>query len=127
MPGIPVEIWLAGALAAWYFAPSLLGYTVMHLGMLWLLRSLYFYSSAMAALLDLGLTSLALCAALWAAQSTNSVFLTIWCFFLVQAVFPVIPSSLRPASTEHRNRENWKFSRAQRSAEAALRRISASS
>ena len=122
-----VTLWLVGALSAWYFAPTLFIYTVIHLGMLWLLRSLYFYSSAMAAMLDLGLTALAVSAALWAAQSTQSVFLTIWCFFLVQAVFPAIPSSLRRSAPKLQNDKNWKFSRAQRSAEAALRRISASS
>jgi len=122
-----IAFWLAGALGAWYFAPSLIIYTVIHLGMLWLLRSLYFYSSALAALLDLGLTSLAFSAALWAAKSTNSVFLSIWCFFLVQAVFPAIPPSLQPAPSKHGSEENQNFSRAQRSAEAALRRISVSS
>ena len=120
-----IAFWLAGTLLAWYYAPSLITYTVLHLGMLWLLRSLYFYASALAALFDLGLTGLALSAALWAAQSTHSVFLTIWCFFLVQAVFPAIPASLRRGSPPPHSDQNQKFSRAQRSAEAALRRISA--
>lgn len=122
-----IAFWLSGSLLAWYFAPTLFTYTLVHLGMLWLLRSLYFYTSAMAAMLDLGLTSLAIYAALWASQSTHSVFLSVWCFFLVQAVFPAIPNSLRSAPSKQHSDENQKFSRALRSAEAALRRISASS
>jgi hypothetical protein len=120
-----IAVWLSSAVLAWYFAPTLFTYTLVHLGSLWILRSLYFYSSAFSALLDLGLTSLAVCAALWAAQVTGSVFLTIWCFFLVQALFPVIPVSMRRPKRSRQRDKDQRFSRAYRSAEAAVRRISA--
>ncbi len=59
--------------------------------MLWLIRSLYFYDSVLSALVDLGLTGVALVTAIWAWLASNNLFLAFWCFFLVQALFVLIP------------------------------------
>jgi hypothetical protein len=75
-----VALWLAMILATWFGVSSLPLYLAIHVGALWLLRSLYFYGSPLAALLDLGLCGLSLVAALWAALHTGDVFLTLWCF-----------------------------------------------
>ena len=120
--------WLLVAGALWFTHPPLLFYICAHLGAVWLIRSLYFYSSALSALADLGLNGLALAAGIWAITRTGSVFLGIWCFFLVQALFVVIPKSIRRksgttrAGHEHADR----FQHAYRAAETAVRKLSSS-
>lgn len=123
---VVLVLWGVVAGTTWFMAPSLTLYVLAHLGLIWLVRSLYFYSSVMSALLDLGLNGLALAAAVWAATVTHSVFLSIWCFFLVQALFVTIPKRLRrkasPGRPDPHNQD--RFQHAHRVAENALRRIS---
>jgi len=110
----------------WFIEPPLLPYVLVQLGFIWLTRSLYFYSSVLPALADFGLNGLSLASAIWAAGQTGSVFLSLWCFFLVQALFVAIPARLgrrnrgTPAGPENEDR----FQRAHRTAEAAVRKLS---
>lgn len=118
--------WTVVAAATWVMEPPLAVYVLVHLSAIWLIRSLYFYSSALSALADLGLTGLSLAAAIWAATQSGSVFLSIWCFFLVQALFVAIPTRISRKAGERRPgqyRED-RFQRAYRTAEAALRKLS---
>ncbi len=113
---------LAGAIG--FVQPALPLYLLVHVGALWLIRSLYFYSSVLAALADLGLNAASVVAAVWALRYTGSVFLGIWCFFLVQALFAAIPPALPrnqniPGEPEAEDR----FQQAYRVAEAALRHL----
>jgi hypothetical protein len=90
----------------------------------WLIRSLYFYSSVLSALADLALNALSVIAAVWAVRQTGSVFLSFWCFFLVQALFVAIPAAMQrnkhgPAEAESEDR----FQQAYRVAESALRNL----
>ncbi|MBV1930525.1 MAG: hypothetical protein KUG71_02310 [Porticoccaceae bacterium] len=122
--------WALFTTATWLLAPSVISYAAIHLLMIWLVRSLYFYSSVLSALADLGLTGLALIAALWAWFSTGSLFLTFWCLFLVQALFVLIPrcfarleqhpsvAGLKPADDP--------FETAHRAAEQAIRKLASS-
>lgn len=117
--------WALAAGAAWFIEPPLGPYVLVHLGLIWLVRSLYFYSSVIPALADLGLNALGLAAAVWAATQSGSVFLSIWCFFLVQALFVAIPTQLR-GKTGNRKPDDGgqdRFERAHRAAETALRRL----
>jgi hypothetical protein len=118
--------WLLVAGVLWFAHPPLLLYVCVHLGVLWLIRSLYFYSSALSALADMGLNSLALAAAVTAITRTGSVWLAIWCFFLVQALFVVIPKSLtrRPTAARAVHAEEDRFQQAYRAAERAVRHLS---
>ncbi|MEN8206032.1 MAG: hypothetical protein ABFS24_08465 [Pseudomonadota bacterium] len=118
--------WLLVAGILWFTEPPLLLYVFVHLGAIWLIRSLYFYSSALSALADLGLNGLGLAAAIWAVTRTGSVFLGIWCFFLVQALFVTIPKSInRKPGTGHAGHEREdRFHRAHRVAEAAVCKLS---
>lgn len=114
--------WLALALAAFWLAPSLPAYVLLHVAAVWLLRSLVIHGGILAALADGGLCVLGLGAALAALVQTGSPALALWCFFLVQALFAFIPAgwpgkSPVPAIPEDR------FEQAHRSAEAALRRL----
>ena len=121
-----VAAWLLIAGVLWFTKPPLLFYVCVHLGAIWLIRSLYFYSSALSALADLGLNGLSLSAAIWAVTRTGSVFLGLWCFLLVQALFVIIPKSVNrksgtaPAGHEREDR----FQHAYHVAEAAARKLS---
>jgi hypothetical protein len=64
--------WALVAGVLWFTEPPLLPYVFMHLGAIWLIRSLYFYSSALSALADLGLNGLSLAAAIWARRASTA-------------------------------------------------------
>ena len=118
--------WVLVAAATWFLQPPLSLYLLVHLGLVWFIRSLYFYSSLLSALADLVLSGLALAAGIWAATQTGSLFLSLWCFFLVQALFVAIPVNMNrktaPGSSQ-RDPED-RFQHAHRVAESALRRLS---
>jgi hypothetical protein len=121
-----VAAWVVIASVLWLTHPPLLLYVCVHLGMVWLIRSLYFYASALSALADLGLTGLGLSAAIWAVTRTGSVFLGIWCFFLVQALFVLIPKSVprKPGSGQANHEHEDRFQHAYRVADDAVRKLS---
>ncbi len=117
--------WLIAAAASLVLSPPFLLYVLIHAGLIWLVRSLYFYSGIVPAALDLGLSLLAVSAAVWATTWSGSVFLAIWCFFLVQALFVAIPSdvtSSERAPAAHPPQHDG-FQRAHRAADAALKRL----
>ena len=118
--------WLLVAGVLWFTHPPLLLYVCVHLGVIWLIRSLYFYSSALSALADLGLNGMSLAAAIWAVTRTGSVFLGIWCFFLVQALFIFIPKSVnhKPGTAQAGHEHEDRFQHAYRLADAAVRKLS---
>jgi hypothetical protein len=114
--------WLVVACGAWVAGLPLVAYVLVHLGAVWLVRSLYYYSGLMPALADLGVTLLGAAFAVWAAQRADSAWLAFWCFFLVQAFHASIPASLtRSGATAA---PDDAFARAHRAAEAAVRRLS---
>lgn len=116
--------WSVAAVAVWVLAPPLMLYLLIHLGLIWLIRSLYFYSSLLSALADLGLGGLALAGAVWSLVHTGSLLLALWCFFLVQALFVAIPPSLDRRPTSGAPATDDRFQQAHRAAEAAVRRLS---
>ncbi len=121
-----IALWLLMAGITWFSAPPLILYVMVHLGLIWLIRSLYFYSSLFSAIADLGLTGVSLAAAVWAANQTGSLFVTIWCFFLVQALFVAIPANMNQKTRQNKTdqpRED-RFQHAYRAAETALRKLS---
>jgi hypothetical protein len=120
-----MAVWILVTAVTWFMTPSLLMYTLVHVGLIWLVRSLYFYSSALSSLGDLGLNVLSLAAAVWAAIHSGSVFLSIWCFFLMQALFVYIPACQRTKSDEglvNQNNDD-RFQRAYHGAESALHKL----
>jgi hypothetical protein len=121
-----LAFWGFAAGLAWLLGLSLPLYVLVHLGLIWLLRSLYFYSSPLSALTDMGLNGLSLGAAAWAVVQSHSLFLGIWSFFLVQALFVAIPARIGAKSTKNSAQQDEEdaFERAHRAAEAALRRLS---
>lgn len=131
-----LTLWTGMAAVTWWIGPPLPLYLMIHVGAVWLIRSLYFYSGVMPALMDLGLSALSVSAAVWAITRSGSVFLATWCFFLVQALFVAIPQSVKADSKGNGigdgNRDsralpaesgNHKFENARRQADEALRQL----
>jgi len=115
--------WLVGALVGWLVAPNLAVLLCGHVILIWLLRALYYHRGVLPALADLGLSAAALASAVWAAQQSGSVFMAVWCFFLVQALFVAIPPSFAPAADSRMPARSDAFQRAYGVAEAAARRL----
>ena len=121
-----LALWCVVAGVAWFMDPPLLLYVLIHLGLVWLIRSLYFYSSVLCALADLGLTGMGLAVAIWAVVQSESMFLSLWSFFLVQALFVAIPARMtgKPGERKSHDEAEDPFQRAHRAAEAAVRKLS---
>lgn len=104
------------------YPPPLPLFALSFLGLIWLVRALYFHDRLSALLADLALNGLALAAAVWALRRTGAVFPGVWCFFLIQALFVAIPGAARAASGAAGGED--RFRRAHRAAETALRKLS---
>ena len=120
-----LSLWSALAAVMWWLAPPLPLYLLVHVGVVWLVRSLYFYSGVMPALMDLGVSALSVSATVWAISRSGSVFLATWCFFLVQAVFVAIPPAIKSWRKQQHDTtsDNENFEHARRNADQALRRL----
>jgi len=120
-----LALWSALAAITWWVAPPLPLYLLIHVGAMWLVRSLYFYAGVLPALIDLGLSALSISAAVWAIVQSGSVFLATWCFFLVQALFVAIPPAVKRKSAPKRDSaaENQSFERARQQADQALAQL----
>jgi len=94
--------------------------------MLWLVRSLYYYSSVLSTLADLVLTGLALVTVVWGVDYTGSLLFCIWAFFLIQALFVTIPPNwAEPGGVRKRhNASEDRFEQAYSSAQTAIQKLS---
>jgi hypothetical protein len=119
-----VAAWCVAALGLWLAAPPLALFLLAHLGLIWLVRSLFYRSGVLPALADLALGVAALAAGVWAVVHSGSVLLGLWCFFLVQAAFVAIPDGPWRLSRQDVAPQDDGFERAHRAAEAAVRRLS---
>jgi len=79
----------------------------------------------LSSLADLALTGISLAIAIWAWLTTRSLFLGFWSFFLVQALFVLIPRKLARShdSQTADSHSDDPFERAHRAAEMALRNL----
>lgn len=118
-----LSLWSALAIAAWWISPPLPLYVLIHVGAIWLVRSLYFYAGVIPAVLDLGLSALSVAGFVWAASRTGSVFLATWCFYLVQALFVAIPPTMKRKSRTAAPDTGRSFDLARRRADAAIRQL----
>jgi len=120
-----IVLWSIITMTTWFFWPPVIVFIVIHLGSIWLVRSLYFYSSLFSSLADLSLNILSIAIALWTASHTGSLFLTLWCFFLTQALFVMIPTSIKPSTNNNSSNLNSEddFQRAYRVAQSAVRKL----
>lgn len=120
-----LALWGALAATTWWAAPPLPFYLLVHVASIWLVRSLYFYSGVMPALMDLGVSALSVSATVWAISRSGSVFLATWCFFLVQALCVAIPPAIKSTPKHQRKTaiESENFQHARRQADEALRQL----
>jgi hypothetical protein len=124
---LAIAAWIALDVALFVFDPPLLLWLAAQAFAIWLLRCWCCYASFFAALADGALNLFALAAAMVAALHSHSVFLALWSFFLVQALFVLIPETQRPRIAAAQPDDEDRFDQAHRSAEAALRRLTAHS
>jgi hypothetical protein len=112
--------WTLLATVIGFFKLSLPVYLIVHLLGVWLIRSLYFYAGLLPALFDLGLSALSLATGFWAFFHSGSLFLSIWCLLLVQALFVAIPINIRSNATETESQSvsGERFEQAHRSAQS---------
>ncbi len=119
-----VVIWIIASAILFWWCPSLVLHLAAHTTLIWLVRSLYFYSSLLPTFTDFGFSFLSFCAAIWAAAHTGNVFLSIWCFFLVQAMCATIPEHFKKKTGSSSVMQNDRFQQAYRRAESALSKLS---
>jgi len=89
---VMIAIWLTTTLGCLLLGASLTWFALIQVASVWIIRSLYFHTSILPALLDLALVVFGLVAAAWAILQTGSVMTAIWCFFLCQSLFVLIPA-----------------------------------
>lgn len=117
-----VLIWAALTVVMFWFIPSPLLFLTIQLGLIWLIRCLYFYASVVSALADLVLTGFSLMATVWATYQTESLFLSIWCCLLVNALFVFIPVDMKQRVGDPMLVYSDRFQQAYQVAESALKR-----
>ena len=121
---VTLAVWLLTSALLIAFNPSLWLWIGAQTLLIWLLRCLYRYDSLKGAIFDAALSVFAFAAALATARYTHSLFLTLWSWFLVQALFVFIPPSRHPNAAATEPEFDDAFGQAHRTAEAALRRMS---
>jgi hypothetical protein len=121
-----MSIWFMQLIMLWLFYPPISLFVILHVLAIWLVRSLYCYASLFSSLADLGLNTLSISSAFWALHHAGRLFLTLWCFFLVQALFVYIPTGIKRPSLDKIVIANnaSDFKRAYQKAEAAVRKLS---
>ena len=127
---IAVVAWLLLDVTLFIFDPALMLWLLAQAFAIWLLRCWCCYGSLVAALADGALGLFAVTAAMVGAAYSHSLFLALWSFFLVQALFVLIPDTLRPRiaaaiAFDQSCHDEDRFDQAHRSAEAAVRRLTA--
>jgi hypothetical protein len=118
-----LTLWIAAAAVAWLMGLPFAAYVLVHVGLVWLVRSLYYYTGLLPALVDFGLAALGVIFGVWAAQRSGSAWLAFWCFFLVQAFHVLIPATVGERSERAAGCDD-RFWCAHRAAESAVRRLS---
>ncbi len=118
-----VALWLVITGFVAVLEPPLAVQVLAQLVPAWLSRALWFHRGVLPALMDLGLVAAGLAAAAWAAHSTASLALAIWCLMLVQAAFVFIPGRPARSGANRRTDPADPFQHAHRAAERALHRL----
>ncbi len=92
---VVISAWLTLSLACWFFDIGPIEQVLLQAGLIWLVRSLYFHASLMAAALDFVLITAGIVASTWTTLNTGSLAGALWSFFLLQALFSWIPDPQR--------------------------------
>lgn len=90
---------------------------------IWLLRCCYRHDGLIAATKDAALSLFAIAAASYAMLHTRSLFLALWAYFLVQSLWTLISTAAATPAVARDDGGASRFDQAERTAEAALRRL----
>ena len=125
MPGrVTVAVaWFLVAAACWFGNLTLGSFLLIQVGMIWVIRSVFYHRSPVGALLDLLLNGLSVAASAWSMVHSESLFMSLWSFFLVQALFVAIPARFKPLAKGNRQPDR-QFQRAHQAAQAAIAKLS---
>lgn len=119
-------LWLVGtAISVFTFLPFE-PYLLSNLLFLWIVRSVFFQANIIGAIIHMGLIGLGFTVALWTALHTESHFLTVWSFFLIQALIVFIPELNKSANSKHwvsTTSSSLRFETAKSRAQAAIRQL----
>ncbi len=111
-------------LSTFVLSPTPVVVGLLTVGTIWLVRSVLYYSGLLPALGDGVLCGVSVVCALGTALSTQNLWLTVWVFFLLQALFVYMPQRFARSSHDQSRRASSSaddaFARAHRSAEHAL-------
>ena len=124
-----LTIWIVITFSSWFTAVPFSLFIIVQLAIVWMLRSLYFYSSIFSSIADLFLTSISISVALWAGFHSGTLFLALWSLFLMQSLFVFIPTSLNKKtkpiieSVFYNENSSSDFDRAHNSAKQALGKL----
>jgi hypothetical protein len=123
---VMIAFWLVASLTCMLLESSLFSTLLVQAALIWIVRSLYFQASVLPALLDLGLVAFGLLASAWAILQTGSVITAIWCFFLTQSLFVLIPgfAGTRDDASYFNPVDSDRFQSAHRVALDAVRKLS---
>ena len=111
--------WIGLTGAAWWLAPAPSLFALVQILLLWIVRSLYFHRRLLPALADGGL----LVVGAFVANQAGSLLLAVWVFFLLQALFALIPRGASRPPLRHVHTGNDAFETARGRAEAALHQL----
>jgi hypothetical protein len=95
-----ISVWAVASLVCWLLEVPLIDQVYIQVGIIWLVRSLYFHASIFAAMLDFGVISVGLAASAWAMVNTGSLAIAVWSFYLTQSLFCSIPDFARTESSD---------------------------
>ena len=115
--------WAVATATAWFAAPSIAVYALLQVAMIWLARSFLERRRPLTALADLSINAAAALLATAAMTRTGSLFLTVWSFFLVQALHVAIPRFARSGRPAPRPDFETEFDAARHRASAAINQL----
>ncbi|GAB4190901.1 MAG: hypothetical protein Tsb002_19110 [Wenzhouxiangellaceae bacterium] len=93
--------WLLLSLGLMAAPVSLLGFALAQLAMLWLMRSVYSYRTLLPALGDAAISGIAVLIAIWTLLHSHSLLLTLWSFWLCQALVALLPPRFPTGRDDH--------------------------
>lgn len=121
-----IALWFLASLLMLSLNTPIMIFLLVQGCMLWLIRSVYFYTSVLSSAADLLLTTTGILAAVWTARYTDSLIFSLWSFYLIQALFVTIPVNWRKPALNRKTSlpADDSFEHAYHSAEKAVRLLS---
>ncbi len=108
----------------WLLEPSFSTLLAAHALLITLVRSFAYHQTVIAVVADGLLNGLGVGAAIWAFSATDSLPITFWSYFLLQALFCLITPRLAHSEKVVDEPVNDRFTEAYHSAQVALRQLS---